>query len=286
LDSACQAPGGDDAKKIAAFRICKLIILVALIVNLVVYLFQDIQGYFYLGAGASLEATFGAFATTIDYVAWMILILLFELETSAQAKDILRGPRKWIIASATATCYVVLTYAAYGYLVGLLDTYTYEPIAQTAACDLADDRYAYLDAQSRPVELTDDNCDDLSGDALLKSPNDHLIATQTDLMATRKLKWVDVVNAVAWLLIVLVFQVEILLAQAERLTKRWILFFNSFKILLYLVLAGNAIYWTFFGAFIDSWDAWLWLIAFVLIDLNLLGVEEDAPAQRVAQLAD
>jgi hypothetical protein len=29
-----------------------------------------------------------------------------------------------------------------------------------------------------------------------------------------------------------------------------------------------------YSAFIDSWDAWLWLIAFVLIDLNLLGLDE------------
>jgi hypothetical protein len=29
-----------------------------------------------------------------------------------------------------------------------------------------------------------------------------------------------------------------------------------------------------FSAFIDWWDAWLWLIAFILIDLNMLGLDE------------
>jgi hypothetical protein len=42
----------------------------------------------------------------------------------------------------------------------------------------------------------------------------------------------------------------------------------------YLGLLGCAIYWTLYSAFIDSWDAWLWLIAFVLIDLNLLRLDE------------
>jgi hypothetical protein len=40
------------------------------------------------------------------------------------------------------------------------------------------------------------------------------------------------------------------------------------------VLLGCAIYWTMYSAFIDFWDAWLWLVAFILIDLNMLGLDE------------
>ena len=76
-----------------------------------------------------------------------------------------------------------------------------------------------------------------------------------------------------------------MLQQADKLTKRWFSFCTGSKIFLYLVLAANAIYWTIYSAFIDSWDAWLWLLAFVLIDLNLLGWEDSEESQSLAELA-
>jgi hypothetical protein len=41
------------------------------------------------------------------------------------------------------------------------------------------------------------------------------------------------------------------------------------KVLLYAVLLGCAIYWWLEGDFLDFWDAFLWLVAFVFIELNL-----------------
>jgi len=53
------------------------------------------------------------------------------------------------------------------------------------------------------------------------------------------------------------------------------------------VLLGCAIYWTIFSTFIDWWDAWLWLLAFILIDLNMLGLDEaqQQPARNTAAAA-
>jgi hypothetical protein len=41
------------------------------------------------------------------------------------------------------------------------------------------------------------------------------------------------------------------------------------KAALYLVLFVNAAYWAAFGNWIDGWDASLWLLAFLLLDLDL-----------------
>ncbi len=92
--------------------------------------------------------------------------------------------------------------------------------------------------------------------------------------ALLKLGWIDIFNSNAWLLVVLLFQIELSFEQAKKLTKRRLKIVMIWKAFAYLVLMVCAIYWTVFSAFIDSWDAWLWLLAFILIDLNMLGLDE------------
>ena len=260
--------------KKSAFRIFKVVIFWVLMINLVYYLYEDVTAYLYLAPGSTIFDVLEAFAVTIDYVAWMVLIVLFEMETSAKTKDRFTGARKWVIACLTAACYVVLVYAAYGYVAALGDAYHYEPIESRPACYFANTNFAYLNSTARPIELTHLNCSAFAGIEILKSPKDNLIATETNLIKLQELSWVDVFNASAWLLVVLLFQVEVSLEQASKLTKRRLIGVMTWKGAAYLVLMVCAIYWTMYSAFIDFWDAWLWLLAFILIDLNMLGLNE------------
>ncbi len=260
--------------KASAFKLFKTIVFLILIVNLIYYLFEDVTAYLYLAPGHGFFASMESFAVTIDYVAWMLLIVLFEIETNPHAKDRLGSAGKWILAGLTAACYVVLVYAAYGYAVGLRESYHFEPIASESVCDLAAEKFAYLSVEGRPIELTAQNCGSFAAEAVFKSPGDNLIASHTNLIAIRKLGWIDVINAGAWLLVVLLFQIGVSLSLVNRLTKRRLISIEIGKGLAYLALLGCAIYWTAYSAFIDSWDAWLWLVAFLLIDLNLLGLDD------------
>jgi hypothetical protein len=260
--------------KASAFRLFKVVIFGVLMINLVYYMYEDMTAYLYLAAGSTLFDKFEAFAVTIDYVAWMVLIVLFEMETSVQSRDQFTEARKWVIAGLPAVCYAFLVYAAYGYVAALGDAYNYESIESRPACYFANTNFAYLSPTARPIELTHENCSAFAGKELFKSPTDNLIATEANLLALQTLSWVDVFNSCAWLLVVLLFQVEVSLEQMKKLTKRRFKIVMAWKGLAYLVLLGNAIYWTVFSAFIDYWDAWLWLIAFILIDLNMLGFEE------------
>jgi hypothetical protein len=271
--------------KESAFRTFKIVIFWVLMVNLLYYLYEDVTAYLYLAPGSTLFDTLEAFAVSIDYIAWMVLIVLFEMETSAQSKDLFTGTRKWVIAGLTAACYVVLIYAAYGYAAGLADTYHFEPIENRSACYFANTNFAFMTESARPVELTDTNCGDLKGETLFKFPSDNVIATESVLPALRKLGWIDIFNSNAWLLVVLLFQIELSLEQAKKLTKRRLMMVMAWKSLAYLVLLVCAIYWTIYSAFIDSWDAWLWLIAFILIDLNMLGLDETQNQRAINRAA-
>ncbi len=271
--------------KESAFRIFKIVIFWVLMLNVVYYVYEDVTAYLYSASGSTWLDTLEAFSVSIDCSAWMILIVLFEMETSAQSKDLYKGMRKWVIAGLTAACYVVLVYAAYGYAAGLAETYHYEPIEDQSACQFASNHFAYMAADARPIGLTDENCGDLDSEQLFRSPSDKVIATASVLPALVRLGWVDVFNSNAWPLVVLLFQIEFSLEQANLLTKRRLLMVKAWKAFAYLVLLGCAIYWTVFSAFIDWWDAWLWLLAFILIDLNMLGLDETQNQQATNRLA-
>jgi hypothetical protein len=265
---------GTRITKKSAFRIFKVVIFWVLMINLLFYLYEDVTAYLYLASGSTFLDVMEAFAVSLDYVAWMVLIVLFEMETSAQAKDRLTGMRKWVIGGLTAACYLILVYAGYGYVAALEDAFAYEPIETESACYFANTNFAYVNLEARPIELTHENCGAFEGKNLFRAMDDNLIVTEANLLALQKLSWVDVFNASAWLVVVLLFQVEVMLEQAKKLSRHRLVTLLVSKGGAYLVLLGCAIYWTVYSAFIDSWDAWLWLLAFILIDLNMLGLDE------------
>jgi len=55
------------------------------------------------------------------------------------------------------------------------------------------------------------------------------------------------------------------------------------KFILYATLFLAAGYWSVKGDFVDSWDAWLWLIAFIFIELNVFDWRQEALEQEVAE---
>jgi hypothetical protein len=83
------------------------------------------------------------------------------------------------------------------------------------------------------------------------------------------LAWVDVINAAVWLLVVLVLEIDVRLQEHNRFEGRALRASNAAKFVLYSILFLAAIYWGFKGDFVDFWDALLWLVAFIFIELNV-----------------
>ncbi|MDI9237505.1 hypothetical protein QLQ15_01080 [Lysobacter sp. LF1] len=96
--------------------------------------------------------------------------------------------------------------------------------------------------------------------------------------------WLDFANETVWLGVIALLELEVRLpASAVRLHR-----VRRFMAAgLYLALIGFLLTWTVMGfgeqdphaAWLDSWDALLWLTAFVVIELNVFGFD----ARRVAQ---
>ena len=93
-------------------------------------------------------------------------------------------------------------------------------------------------------------------------------------------EWLDFANATTWLVVVLALELEV------RVGPHWRRFHRAraaFAWVLYAALAGYAATWLVQGAghvdgaWLDAWDALLWLAAFAVIELNVFGFAARAP---------
>jgi hypothetical protein len=256
------------------FQIVRYGIYTMLMLNLFYYLWEDLIAFRYVPSGASIGAILESFAVTIDYVAWMILIVLFELEIDFIPREKFKGAIKWVFNGILAACYAVLLYAFYGYAAGLADSYQFVAFPPDQVCGLVGDNFAYVTMDARFLELTHDSCRVLAQGAVFKGAADNLVASSEALASLIWLGWIDVTNAGVWLLVVAFIEWEVMLELKDALTRRRIVILKTVKGILYLTLLWCAIYWTANGAIVDFWDAYLWLIAFVLIDLNVVDWDE------------
>ncbi|HLT91926.1 MAG TPA: hypothetical protein VKZ85_13395 [Woeseiaceae bacterium] len=231
--------------------------------------------------GISLADVIEGFAASIDTAVWVVLLLMFELETYVIA-DRLTPRRKLVMRGLRALCYVVIVYAFYGYLSKLLFLYGATPLPGVAdLCHLAGANWAYAVTLDEYVVLTAQNCAGLSdGSHFFRLPGLKAAVDVAGLTDIRLLAWVDVVNSGVWLLVVGLLELDVRLQANDRLAGTLLMASNGAKYVLYSILLLAAVYWGVAGDFVDFWDAFLWLVAFFFIEMNVVErLEEDAAAE-------
>jgi hypothetical protein len=78
------------------------------------------------------------------------------------------------------------------------------------------------------------------------------------------------------LLVVLVLEIDVRLQEHNRYEGLAYRISAILKFALYATLLYAAIYWGMKGDFVDFWDAFLWLVAFVFIELNVVEWRKEA----------
>jgi hypothetical protein len=144
------------------------------------------------------------------------------------------------------------------------------------ACARVAEGWSYMVKLDDFVPLTAENCGQFGADTRLVTGLDGVIASPAGLLEGQRLALVDVINSAAWILVVILLEIEV------RLLTRWgggsrpmARLANSLKVALYTTLVVAAIYWGFKGDFLDFWDAALWLFAFVFIELNVFEWQQE-----------
>ena len=110
----------------------------------------------------------------------------------------------------------------------------------------------------------------------------HLLALDGAQENTITLAWLDVINSAVWLLVVIVLEIDVRLQERNRYEGAALYVSNAIKVVLYALLLLAAIYWGMNGDFVDFWDAFLWLVAFVFIELNIFEWRQESHEQATA----
>jgi hypothetical protein len=223
------------------------------------------------GEGVSPSQLVEAFAATIDTTAWIALLLLFELQTSVIRGEKLAGLSKWTLHGVSGLCYVLVLYSFWGYIAKLYTLSSgFAPFPVADVCNLAGGDASLALSLDEYVPLGAANCQALAGGQLYRLGNHPVYADVASLSALLRLAWVDVINAAAWLGVVLVLEADVWQQKRGALSEQFLWVSKISKVILYGTLLAAGVYWGLLGDFVDFWDAVLWLVAFVFIEMNFL----------------
>lgn len=259
-------------KRSSLFLVFKYVVYVLLTMNIYwFYLEESAAAVLQFSNGVEAYRLIEAYSATIDTAAWVVLLLMFELETYVLDERHFTRPVALSLHGLRIVSYAVIVYAFFGYIANLnfhYDMLVLEDV--TDACALLPETWSWAVTLDEYVEITATNCGSLaSGGALLQFDDMRAVVDQAVLTEIRRLAWIDVINAAVWLLVVLVLEIDVRLQEHDRLEGWALRASTSAKVFLYSVLLLAAVYWGLKGDFVDFWDAFLWLVAFVFIELNI-----------------
>ena len=237
--------------------------------------------------GVGLADMIEAYAATIDTAAWVVLLLMFELETYLLEDRHFTKPVSWGLHGLRAICYGFIVYAFYGYIVNVNFLDGVSPLSGVSdLCSLAANEWSYAIDLDEYSAITAANCGSFStAISFLRFDDMQAVVDAEGYRALTALAWVDVINAGVWLLVVLVLEVDVRLQEHNRYEGLALRISTVAKVVLYSLLLLAAIYWGLKGDFVDFWDAFLWLVAFVFIELNVFEWRQESLEERLATSA-
>tara|TARA_R110002110_G_scaffold205066_7_gene417252 strand:+ start:407627 stop:408487 length:861 start_codon:yes stop_codon:yes gene_type:complete len=251
------------------FTTVKYTVYALLCVNVYLFAQEELLALEYtFGSGVAAAEIIQVFSATIDTAAWVLLLLLFELETSALDDRKIHGPVKWALHGIRGLCSLAIVYAFTGYYAELVTLYNVVPVSANDACTLVTQNLSLLVDLDEYVPLNLDNCAAV-GTELYRVSGFAIVVDAQTLEDARWLARTDVLNAAAWILVVIVLEVEVRLQLRGNLSTQVMNSTKFIKFLLYAILFVAAAYWGYAGDFLDFWDAALWLFAFIFIELNV-----------------
>jgi len=262
------------------FTIFKWLIYILLAWNGFQFLQQDLAASAEtFGDTISWQNIVEAYSAFFDTSAWLVLLLVFEFETAVIPDEYLKGGLKWFLLVVKVACYFFIVYAFYGYLskyVVITDLVAFN-IADVCSLVGTDWNYVVDLDDYPPVDAV--TCTALQGQQLLQISGMEIIGTREAFDSAWGLAVIDIVNAGTWLVIVVLLEVEVWLQLKDRLTDRLLRLNKYLKGFFYFILFVAAAYWGIEGSFLDFWDAFLWLVAFIFIELNIFQWHEEVEEQ-------
>ncbi|WOH36769.1 hypothetical protein RI844_15530 [Thalassotalea fonticola] len=270
------------------YQAFKYLVYLLLAYNLVLfYQEESTAAVVTFAAGFTLSNFVEAFSATVDTAAWVLLLLLFELETYTIEDEQITGWTKRAMHGFRIFCYFFIVYAFYGYMVKLGLTFNFSDVQFSDLCTISGD-FKYMETLNEYIQLTQQNCSDYGYNATSYLSHDSLsiLSSKEDLFWTQALAWVDVINAAAWLVVVLMLEYDVRVQLGKYSSAFWQKYSKVIKSSVYLILFVASVYWGFEGTFVDFWDSFLWLVAFFLIELNIFEWQAEVSEKKQTVLTN
>jgi hypothetical protein len=264
------------------FQLFKYTVYLLIFTNVVLFLREDYLASPYIfQRGISWAQLPDAYATTVDSAAWLILLLMFELETWVIDDDKMVGKTRWAINLISAVCFILIIKAGWGYFQKYEMLAGFSASAYQSACSAIGNIQSYALDLDKYFALTAQDCTTLQASTLFVHAENSMITSGEILQRMKALALTDVVNAATWLLVVIILQFDVWLQIRGNLTQKLYKVNMIAKAVLYTVLFAAAVYWGYLSALLDFWDAFLWIIAFFFIELNLFQWNEETRADSI-----
>ncbi len=264
-------------------QITKWVVYSLLLVNFAYYFLEEIyiSSHTLRQGGTFLQWT-EEFATSIDELGWFGLLFMFEMETYSLSDETLSKRNvRWSIHAVRLACYVFLAHTVLARYTTVND---FEAVMQatevTHLCQVADQEISF--GENERFEIVDQsNCSEISQDDTFYYLDPSVITDTDGYNLERKNVWVDLSDAIVWVLVVWAIELAVWLQNREITGGRLMVVTHAAKI-FYVVLFLHAIWWTYNGHWVYSWDQFLWIAGFWAIERNLSEwrheIREEEPA--------
>ena len=164
------------------FQIFKYLVYILLAYNILLWFREDLTASAVtFGDTVTWRNVVEAYSATIDTAAWVVLLLLFELETAVISDAKLQGGLKWFITSIVAICYVLISWAFYGYVVKYGVIMDVVPFSIVDVCSLVGTEWNYVVDLDDYPPIDSTSCLALQGQALLQVSGLEIIGTGLEI---------------------------------------------------------------------------------------------------------
>ena len=242
-----------------------------LLINFVFYFFEDWNRAVHtLDAGSTFLDRASAFATSIDETAWFLLLFMFELETYILGDDNWKGWVAHTVRGIRLCCYVMIAHTVYAYAVTVISLQPTVPVDNVSSlCDMVNAEVSYV-SNLEYTQVSEQTCDALSTATQFYWVAEDPVVTDIEALdLERNLAWADLIEAVVWLLILMVIETIVRL-QARGVTGgAFISVANHVKFFLYLSLIALGVYWASLSHWLYFWDELVWIGGFAAIEMNV-----------------
>jgi hypothetical protein len=241
-----------------------------LLINFFYYFFEEMYiASHTLRQGGTLLQWMEELATSIDELGWFGLLFMFEMETYTLSDATLeRRSVRWSIHGIRLVCYIMLAHTVFARITTVSGFEAVEQATEvTNLCQVADREISFGE-NYRYTIVDQSNCTVLSRDNTFFYLDPSVITDTDGYNLERKHVWVDLNDAVVWLLVVWAIELAVWLQNRDITGGRLMLATHAAKV-FYAVLFMHAGWWAFTGHWVYSWDQFLWIAGFWAIEMNL-----------------